>query len=368
MAKTYRVAVIGRTGKGNYGHGIDTVWAEVPNTTVVAVADENDAGREAAQQRMKAPAVYADYRKMLAEERPDIVAIAPRWIDQHRAMCLAAAENGCHVYMEKPFVPTLTQADEVVRAFEMRHLKLALAHQAHYSPVNRKVKQLLGEGVIGDLLEVRARGKEDARGGAEDLWVLGSHMLDLMRFFAGDAADCLATVTVDGAPVRKANVVEGNEGLGPLAGDAIQARYNLANGVAGYFSSIRSKGGNPSRFALQLFGSKGILEVVSGYLEPAWLLVDDSWSPGRSGKKWLPVTSAGIDQPEPLQGRGLHGGNIAAVNDLLDAIATDRQPACSMYAGRAVTEMILAVFESHRFSHPVPLPLRTRENPLTLLG
>ena len=26
MPKTYRVAVIGRTGKGNYGHGLDVVW------------------------------------------------------------------------------------------------------------------------------------------------------------------------------------------------------------------------------------------------------------------------------------------------------------------------------------------------------
>ena len=39
--KTYRVAVIGRTGKGNYGHGLDRVWTEIPNAQVVAVADEN---------------------------------------------------------------------------------------------------------------------------------------------------------------------------------------------------------------------------------------------------------------------------------------------------------------------------------------
>ena len=35
----YRVAVIGRTGKGNYGHGLDTVWLNNNRAEIVAVAD-----------------------------------------------------------------------------------------------------------------------------------------------------------------------------------------------------------------------------------------------------------------------------------------------------------------------------------------
>ena len=38
----YRVAVIGRTGRGDYGHGLDEVWNEVEQAKVVAVADDND--------------------------------------------------------------------------------------------------------------------------------------------------------------------------------------------------------------------------------------------------------------------------------------------------------------------------------------
>ena len=40
--KLYRVAVIGRTGKGNYGHGLDTVWLNQERAEIVAVADEED--------------------------------------------------------------------------------------------------------------------------------------------------------------------------------------------------------------------------------------------------------------------------------------------------------------------------------------
>lgn len=367
MAKTYRVAVIGRTGQGNYGHGIDTVWSNLPNVEILAVADEHEVGRKTALPRTKAKTAYADYREMLDKERPEIVGIGPRWVDQHAAMALAAAEFGCHVYMEKPFTPTLAQADAVIRAFEMKHLKLALAHQTRQCPVTHLVKKLVAGGEIGQLLEMRGRGKEDHRGGGEDLWVLGSHILDLMRFFAGNPTDCHAVVSQAGHPVTKADVVAGNEGLGPLAGDAINARFSFPNGVIGDFATVRKQGGSPSRFGLQLLGSKGIIEVYTGYAEPAWLLRDSSWSPGRSGAKWQKISSNGVDQPETIVSRGLDAGNLAAVQNLMDCIERNSQPWCSMYDGRASIEMIAAVFESHRVGRTVPLPLATRENPLTLL-
>ena len=364
MADRMRVGVIGRTGKGAYGHGIDTVWAEIPETEVVAVADEHEAGRRDAQKRLKAPNAYADFREMIAKEQLQIVAIGPRWIDQHHDMAIAAAEQGCHIYMEKPFVPTPAQADDVIRACEMRHIKLALAHQTHYSPTAIIAKRLIKDGQIGDVLELRGRGKEDQRGGGEDLWVLGSHVLDLMRFFAGDALDCYATVTANGKPLAAGDVMPANEGIGVLAGDAVHAQYTFPHGVIGSFSSVRGKAGSPSRFGLQIFGSRGVIEIGTGYPAPCWILKDGGWSPGRSGATWQPVTSAGVGEPEPIKNGGLNAGNVAAVRDLLDAIQNDRQPACGMYDGRSIVEMISAVFASQRQGQPVSLPLEVRTSPL----
>ena len=53
--------------------------------------------------------------------------------------------------------------------------KLAVAHRNRYHPVIPLIQQLLAAGEIGALLEIRARGKEDARGGAEDLWLIFPH-------------------------------------------------------------------------------------------------------------------------------------------------------------------------------------------------
>ncbi|MFN8706214.1 MAG: Gfo/Idh/MocA family oxidoreductase, partial [Planctomyces sp.] len=92
MTNKYRVGLIGRTGKGDYGHGVDTVWKEIDRAELVAVADENEKGRMLAQERTGAKATYSDYRKMLESEKLDILAIGPRWIDQHHEMLIAAAD------------------------------------------------------------------------------------------------------------------------------------------------------------------------------------------------------------------------------------------------------------------------------------
>ncbi|MGC3968384.1 MAG: Gfo/Idh/MocA family oxidoreductase [Pirellulales bacterium] len=367
MAKTYRAAVIGSTGRGNYGHGIDTVWREVPGIEVVAVADDNRTGIPAAMKATGAKESFNDYRQMLDRVKPDIVGIGPRWLDQHHDMVLACADRGIHMYMEKPFTRTLVEADAMVAACERTHVKLAVAHQTRYSPLIEIVRQMIADGKIGRVLELRGRGKEDRRGGAEDLWILGSHIMNLIRTFGGDVRWCFAQVRQNDHGVTKADVAEGNEGLGPLAGDQVSAMYGLDQGVTAYFGTQRSAGGGKSRFGLQILGTAGVIEITSGYHPTVNYLADPAWSPGRSGLAWQAVGTQGVGKPETATDAGLHGGNIAAVKDLLAAIEADRQPLCSAYDARAAIEMIVAAFESQRVGGPVTLPLKTRVNPLTLL-
>lgn len=363
----YKVAVIGRTGRGNYGHGLDVVWNDIEQAEVVAVTDEDPQGREAAAKRLKAPKSYTDYRLMLEKERPQIVSVAPRWLDCHHDMVLACAEFGCHVFLEKPMCQSLEQADAMVAAFEKRNLKLAIAHQTRYSPALAHAKQAIDEGLLGDILELRGRGKEDRRGGGEDLMVLGTHVMDLMRFFAGDARWCFASVRDNGEPVSKKHVRDGAEGIGLLAGDEIHAVYRFDGTTMGYFSTLRARQGAAKRFGLQVYGSKGILTMTTGAVPEMWFVEDPSWQPGCSKSKWKRISSDGIDKPETLKGPGLDYGNHLIALDLIRAIETNTQPMGSMYDGRAALEMILAVYESHRLKVPVELPLKNRKHPLSLL-
>ncbi|HEX7449849.1 MAG TPA: Gfo/Idh/MocA family oxidoreductase, partial [Pirellulales bacterium] len=345
---SYRIAVIGRTGRGDYGHGMDEAFWHLPNCQIVAVADDDKTGLAATAKKLSVDRAFADYRQMLDQAKPDIVVVGQRWLDQHRDMAVAAAERGVHVYMEKPFCRTLAEADEMVDACERTHVKLALAHPTRYSPKLQTVKRLISEGAIGRVLEYRGRGKEDRRGGGEDLWVLGTHVMDAIRAIGGHPAWCFARVMQNGRLVTKADVAEGSEGIGPLAGDSVSAMYGLADGSTAYFESVKNAAGKPSRYGLTIYGSSGIIEILEGTMPSVKYLGDPSWSPGRSKAAWQDVSSAGVGQPEPLVDDALKNRHRPAVLDLLQAIEENRQPLSSVYEARGATEMIVAVFESHR--------------------
>jgi hypothetical protein len=104
--------------------------------------------------------------------------------------------------------------------------------------------------------------------------------------------------------------------------------------------------------------------MTTGYLPAMKLLDDPSWSGQGPDSRWLDVSSAGVGKPEPLADQGLHGGNLLIAQDLIRAIEKDGQPLGSVYDARAATEMIVAVFESHRRGRPVDFPLENRQNPL----
>ena len=365
-----RVALIGHTGRGNYGHGLDTLWKAIPATEIVAIADADAKGLETELKKIGTGKGFADYKAMLAEVKPDIVAIGARHIDQHRDMMLAAIQNGAKgIYIEKPFVRSPAEADEVIAAAEKTGTKIAIAHRNRYHPVMSTITRLIEAGESGRVLEMRGRGKEDTRGGSLDLWVLGSHIFNLATLFGGEPLACTAGVYQDGKPITKAQVKVGDEGIGALAGNEVHARFELAKGIPLFFDSVQNAGVKEAGFGLQIIGTKGVIDFRIDQEPVAHLRPGSTFQPNLKASPWLPITTAGIGKPEPIAnlGKKLSSHENAGL-DLIAAIQENRAPLCDAVQGRQTIEMICAVFESHRLNgQRVPLPLKTRVNPLTLL-
>ena len=365
-----RVAVIGHTGRGNYGHGLDTMWLKIPAVEIAAVADADDKGLKAELKKLAVGKGFADYHAMLTEVKPDIVAIGPRHVDQHRDMLLAAIQAGARgIYIEKPFCRSLAEADEVIAAADKAGTKIAIAHRNRYHPVLPVIAKLIKEGAIGRVLEMRGRGKEDARGGGLDLWVLGTHIFNLATYFGGAPQACMATVLQDGKPVTKADVKEGDEGIGALVGNEVHARFELADGVPLFFDSVQNAGVKEAGFGLQIIGTKGIIDFRIDQEPVAHLCLGSPFNSfAKEPRQWQPITTAGINQPEPIADLGKQlSSHEAAGLDLIAAIQGNRAPLCDAVQGRQTIEMVSAVFESHRLNgQRVALPLKTRVNPLTL--
>ena len=368
--KKFRVGVIGHTGRGNYGHGLDLMWLQVPESTVAAVADADATGLAAARKKLGGIAGFSDYRTMLAETKPDIVAIGPRFVDEHHDMILAAIEAGARgIYVEKPFCRTPAEADAIVAACEKRNVKLAIAHRNRYHPALQTAANLVKDGAIGRLLELRGRGKEDDRGGSLDLWVLGAHVLNMIHFFAGKPIACTATVLQEGHPITHADVKDGAEGVGPLAGNEVHARFEMEGGIPAFFESVQKAGVKNAGFGLQLIGTGGIIDLRCDSEPVAHILPGSPFQPTKEPRAWTPISTAGIGKPEPIENVGkLVMSHAVGGRDLIAAIREDRAPLCSANDGRIIVEMISAVFESHRLgSQRVPFPLKTRQSPLSLL-
>ncbi len=363
------VAVIGHTGRGNFGHELDTMWHRQAETTVVAVADADAGGLAKAGERIGVPAdgQFADYRAMLAEVSPDIVAVAPRHPDQHAEMILAAIDAGARgIYVEKPFVRTPAEADAVTAAVRASKAKVAVAHRNRYHPVLPVIAELIADGKLGTILEIRGRGKGDRRGGAEDLWVLGSHVLNLMNYFGGPATSCSAELLQDGRRVAASDVRGGAEGLGPLAGNALHARYAMNGGLVGYFDSLANDGTGNAGFGLQIVGSEGLINFQCDQNPLAYHVPGNPFAPTKASRPWVPISTAGIGLPETRvdEVAGVYHHDAAA-GDLIAAIREDRTPLCDAAEGAATVEMICAAFASHRqASRVVDLPLASRENAL----
>jgi predicted dehydrogenase len=355
--------VIGHTGRGNYGHGLDLCFQKIPAVTVAAVADPDEKGRTEAARKTGAPRTYPDWREMLRKEKPDLVSIGPRWVEGRLEMVRAAAEAGAHVYMEKPLARSLDEADQILDVAAQAKIQIALAFHALLSPSVLHLKKLVTEGFLGDLLEVRTRGKEDRRSGGEDLMVLGTHCLYLMRLFGGEPQWCSARVTENGRDITRADAREATEPLGPVAGDTIHATYAFQGGVQGHFASQKLSQGPGGRFQCFLCGSKGMAVIHIGMEPEVYYLSDPLWSPGKSGARWQPLP----DVPANDDTAGLRdqdAANRRIVLDLLGAIETGGKPAASGEAGRAVLEMILAVYSSHLSGRRLEIPLKERRHPL----
>ena len=362
-APPMRAAVIGHTGRGNFGHGLDAIFDGVPGVELVALADADGAGRAKAQQRTKVKRVYADYREMLEKERPHLVSVAPRWTDQHHPMVKAALEAGSHVYCEKPFTRTLAEADELLALATRTGRKIAVAHQGRVAPSVLLLKRQIEEGALGELLEIRVVGKQDKRAGGEDLVVLGTHSFDLVRCFAGEPLWCSARIRQGGREVTLADTRAASEDIGPMVGDEIDAMFAMEQGVNVRFTSRAKNAAASGPWGMELVGTKRSVRLLSDvfpqvlWLESGGVTLDGevrTWRP-RAGEPSVSAT---------LTDRGFPAANRRVVDDWLAAIREEREPVCSGFAAMKSLEMIHAVFAAGISRGRVALPLVERGHPL----
>ncbi len=141
-----KVAIIG------CGKIADTHAAQIqhlPNCELVAVCDQEELMARQLHERFPVRHWYTDLSAMLRENRPDVVHITTP-PQSHLPIALQCLEQGCHLYVEKPFTTDTREARLLLDAARQADRKVTVGHDAQFSKVQCELRRLVQDGYVGD--------------------------------------------------------------------------------------------------------------------------------------------------------------------------------------------------------------------------
>ncbi len=240
-----------------------------PGFELVAIAGSNEEKTRRIAGELGLAQAFGDWRRLLAEVKPDLVSIATP-VDLHHPMMLAALEAGAHVLCEKPTALHRFQALEMRDAASARGRVAAINHEFRFFPARRLALEIVRAGGIGVPRRGEILGRypiwatpgsrgmswlsDRARGGGI-LGALGSHHTDCLRTFFGEPQSALASVRVD-QPRRGPTPSDPSSALA-TADDSCTVQYAFAGGAT---ALIDLSGCTPYRWErFEIHGSEASL-------------------------------------------------------------------------------------------------------------
>ncbi len=178
--------------------------ALVPGVTATAITSGRRANAEAVARQFGIPRVGADGIELARSDDVDLVLVSST-PDTHARYAVAALEAGKHVLCEKPMALNAAEARAMVEAACRRPGRLAwVDHELRYDSSRRAARDLIAAGAIGEVRHLELSLKPyrpsdgrlqvaeapwswwfDATRGGGLLGAVGSHLIDLCRFWTG---------------------------------------------------------------------------------------------------------------------------------------------------------------------------------------
>ncbi len=352
----YRIGIVGTTHQNSHLYSLNAAArAELVSAVARTEAERNQFSK------CGIPTIYSDYEEMLSNEDLDIVELDTNPIQRHE-LILAAAERGIHVLAEKPISASLEHADQIVLACNEANITVAVHHIRRCDPYHIRAKALLADGLIGDLLTIRAT-LRDPRPAGHSLINLGTHLFDIIRFFGGDVHWLLGHVTSRGKDITPEDIESNSDGLGLTAGDKASVTLGLRSGIT---ATVEFWMAEPQYFGVELIGTKGILAIRQPESPcPMMYRADALWSASSEDNAWRP-----IELPEheiaALKPNRWDAVYRMVVDEFIRCIEEGTAHSTSADHALKALELIMGTYESHRLQERVSLPLLQRKHPLEL--
>lgn len=335
-------------------------WAELehlpglqsrPDVEVTALCGRNAERLATLADKFGVPDRFTDWRELIARGGLDLaVIVTPTAL--HHPIALAALQSGLHVICEKPLAMDAAQARELADAAKAAKRATLTFFTYRAIAAAAQMKRLVAEGFLGRQVQANAmyfsashlkEGKpaswrmRRAEAGTGVLGDIGSHLIDLVRWWLGDFARVSGqwqTVTRE----RPGGTVDGDESCSFLA--------ELDSGVQCVVHASKLVAGRGNFQRIELFGDRGslIYEAEPG-VDPHWMGRLWAGRPDRPGLMPVPLPADltnGLDAADNQAGRNeawrrlaepffaaIHGGGAsspdftdgAAAQEVIDAVA-----------------------------------------------
>ena len=300
---------VGVIGVGMMGKNHARIYSQLPEAELIGVADV-DEDRAISVARSYDCKAYADYHDLLRANVSAVSISVPTIL--HHKIALEAIRKGISVLVEKPIADTVENADEVVEAAQQNKVKLMVGHIERFNPAIIKLKELIDNGQLGDIISISAKRVGPYNPRVKDVGVIvdiGTHDIDIMSYLYGEKVKEVYALA--------GSVVHEYE-------DHAIFMLSFNNGRSGV---IETNWLTPHKVrTLTVVGSKGFAEV--DYIESS-LKISDREQPREER----------IDKEEPLK---------LELGYFVDCVRHDKDPLISGEVGRHALKVATAAVESYR--------------------
>ncbi len=199
--KKVRTAIAGY-GKGGRIYNAPII-SSVDGFVITTILTSSEENIKAAIKEYPKAKIVSDYGKILKDPEIDLVIItAPNHF--HKPLAEKALHAGKHVVVEKPFTPTVKEAEELIEVAQKNNLVLSVNHNRRWDSDILTIKKLLKENRLGKVVEYEAHfdrfrteikdnWKEESNvPGSGILYDLGSHLIDQALMLFGKPSEVFA--------------------------------------------------------------------------------------------------------------------------------------------------------------------------------
>ncbi len=321
--------------------------ASAPGARLVAVCDVDTKRLDPVAEEYGCKA-YQDFTELLQDAEVDVINIATP-SGMHAEMGVRAAAAGKHLIVEKPADIVPERIDTLIAAGKRCNVKIGGIFQSRLNPLNIRIREAIAGGRLGTVVGAHGhlpwyrkqsyyegehgswKGTWDMDGGGS-LMNQGVHTVDLMQWLVGPVE---AVMGMFGVFTHDIEAEDQTVALLRFRCGAIGTLFTTTCCYPGYDQIVN------------IYGSQGSILKQEGLLR-GWKLQDDM--EGKEEEEMLGYyggqKKGGSGSADPMAVG--FDGHTQIVEDMVKALAEDRDPMITLDSARHAVEIITAIYESGR--------------------